>query len=238
MIIAVLLATGAGWAVWRFLSAAPVTVILAKPNDFIVRQIKYQTFFLVVALVVAGLASVISTQGAHLVFSAGNLNAPVQAASFGPNRYAVSATWLQLGVLLTLLFGLATIALVLPSLKIVRHWPAFLRRFGGLIIVLAAINALSEELIYRGAIVAVAEGLLHALQTALLSAALFAVAHLRGQVNGVAVVAGSAIVGGCLCYAVLQTHGLFLAWWIHFIQDTVIFAAFVANSRDPLFHST
>jgi membrane protease YdiL (CAAX protease family) len=143
------------------------------------------------------------------------------------------ASWLQLGSLLTLGFGLATLALVSASLRGITNWPEFLRRFGLWVIVLSAVNALSEELIYRGAIVAVARGLLEPSQIALLSAMLFALAHIRGQASGIAVVAGSAVVGWCLAHAVLQTHGLFWAWCAHFVQDIAIFLAFIAAMANP-----
>lgn len=228
IVIAALLATWVGWKLWRSISPATITTA----DAFVLRQLKYQAAFLVVALVVSGLTFAASAQGASKTFGIGALSASVQVEAFGFGHAAL-ASWMHLGILLTLAFGLATYVLCLPSFRDVASWSIFLRKFGGWVVALAALNALSEELIYRGTIVATAEGLLHPWQTALLSAALFSLAHIRGQANGLVVVAGSAIVGWFLAQSVLQTHGLFWAWCMHFVQDMVIFAAFIATAANP-----
>ena len=94
---------------------------------------------------------------------------------------------------------------------------------------------LSEELIYRGVLLNGTHNYLAPWQIAALSALLFSVAHIRGQASGWFVIAGSAVVGWFLAISVLQSHGLFWAWCIHFLQDIVIFTAFVASAANPTF---
>jgi len=230
IVIAVLLATWAGWALWNSLSPSTTTVA----GEFTQKQSKYQAAFLVVALFVAILSYGVSAQGAGQVFGIGALSSEVQVSAFGFG-HATMSSWLQFGILLTLGFGLTAYMLCSSALREINNWPVFLRRFGGWVVIFAAVNALSEELIYRGAVVAAAKGVLYPWQTALLSAVLFSIAHVRGQANGKIVVIGSAVVGWFLAQAVLQTHGLFWAWFAHFIQDIVIFAAFAANAAKPSF---
>lgn len=232
IVTAVLLATWAGWALWRSPLLSTHSDDEGQSRRFIQKQVRYQTSFFVLAVVVAALANSLATQGSGQVFGIGALASPIQAEAFG-FAYMDGASWLLLGGLLTLVFGLATLALVSASLRGIANWPEFLRKFGLWVIVLSAANALSEELIYRGAIVAVAQELLDPTQIALLSAGLFALAHVRGQASGIAVVAGSAVVGWFLAHAVLQTHGLFWAWCAHFVQDIVIFFAFLAATANP-----
>ncbi len=232
IVTAVSLATWAGWALWRSPLLLTQNADEGQPRGFFQKQVRYQTSFFVLAVVVAVLANSLATQGSGQVFGIGVLASPAQTEAFGFAQMD-GASWLLLGSLLTLGFGLATWALVFASLRGIANWPEFLNRFGLWIIVLAAVNALSEELIYRGAIIAVAQGLLEPTQIALLSAALFALAHVRGQASGIAVVAGSAVVGWCLAHAVLQTHGLFWAWCVHFMQDVIIFCAFIAATANP-----
>jgi len=187
---------------------------------------------LVLASLVTVFAGFLTVQGGWKLFGLGLISAPVQAEVLGLAHIA-DFSWLQLGCMLTLGFALATYVLVSTSLRGVANWVEFIRKFGLWIIVLAAVNALSEELIYRGAVVSVAEGRLGSSDIALLSAVLFALAHIRGQAAGIAVIAGSAVVGWCLAHAVLQTHGLFVAWCVHFAQDMVIFAGFIAMTEQP-----
>jgi len=231
ILTAVSVATWAGWALWRSPWLLTQSIDERQPEGFIRKQVRYQTFFFVAAVAVALFANALRIEGSVQVFGAGTLTAPIQPGAFAlTDPHGLS--WLQLGSLLALCFTLATLALVFDSLRRIR-WPKFLKRFGLWVIALSAVNALSEELIYRGAIVAVAQGVLGPAPIALLSAALFALVHIRGQASGIAVVAGSAVVGWFLAHAVLQTHGLFWAWFAHFMQDIVIFSAFIATTRHP-----
>lgn len=234
IVSAVTLVTWAGWVLWRSPLLLAQGVDEGHPKDFIQKQVRYQASFFVLAVVVALLASSLAAHGGGKVFNIGALASPIQTEFFG-FAHMDGVSWLQFGSLLTLGFGLATCALVSTSLRTITNWPEFLGRFGLWVVVLSAVNALSEELIYRGAIVAVGKGLLEPAQIALLSSVLFALAHVRGQASGVAVIAGSAVVGWCLAHAVLQTHGLFWAWCAHFIQDVAIFSAFIAaTANQPL----
>lgn len=232
IVTAVCLTTWLGWALWRTPVLLSHSADEGQPRVFIQKQVRYQSSFFVLAVLVAVLANSLATQGSGQVFDIGALASPIQAEAFGfAPMDAIS--WLQLGSLLTLCFGLATWVLVSASLRRIANWSILLRRFGLWVIVLSAVNALSEELIYRGALIAVAQGFLGPSQIALLSAVLFALAHVRGQASGFAVVAGSAVVGWCLAHAVLQTHGLFWAWCVHFVQDIVFFLAFIAVRANP-----
>ena len=230
-VIAIALATWAGWVLWNSPLQLTRSAAECQSRQFIRKQVRYQVSFLMLASVVAVFAILLATQGGRQVFGIGTLASPIQSEIFG-FAYMPGASWLQLGSLLILGFGLATMALFSASLRGIANWPEFFRRFGWWVAVLSAANALSEELIYRGALVAVAWGLLEPSQIALLSAVVFALAHIRGQAAGIAVVAGSAVVGWSLAHAVLQTHGLFWAWCVHFTQDVIIFAGFIANTAN------
>lgn len=228
IVIVIALATWGGWVLWRSPILFTESAVECKSRSFIQKQMRYQASFLAMALLVTVLAGFLAIQKDWNLFGIGLISAPVQTDVWGLAHVA-DFSWLQLGCMLILGFSLVTYVLVSATLRGVANWLEFIRKFGWWIIVLAAVNALSEELIYRGAVVSVAEGRLVSSDIALLSAVLFALAHIRGQAAGIAVIAGSAVVGWCLAHAVLQTHGLFVAWCVHFAQDVVIFAGFVAT---------
>lgn len=229
IVVAIALVTWVGWELWRSPLLHTECIADSPSRQFIRRQVGYQASFLSLALVVATLANALAAKGAGQVFAIGALDSSANVEAFGVVHMA-GASWLHAGFLLTLGFAFATCVLVSASLQGVANWPQFIRTYGWWIIVLSGVNALSEELIYRGAVVVVAQGRLEPLQTALLSAILFALAHARGQAGGAAVVAGSAVVGWFLAHAVLQTHGLFWAWCAHFVQDVIIFAGLIART--------
>ncbi|KJJ97289.1 hypothetical protein UB44_16680 [Burkholderiaceae bacterium 26] len=233
IIAAVCLVTSAAWALWRYPARLTEGAAGESPQGFIRRQVRYQIAFGALAAIVVVLAHQLSPPERARMFSIGALASPVQMEAFGlPHVDGVS--WVQGGCLLTLGFGLATLALVFGSLRNIQNWPAFFGKFGFWVIAISAVNALSEELIYRGAIIAVARELWEPSQVALLSAVLFALAHVRGQASGFAVVSGSAVVGWCLAMVTMQTHGLFWAWCAHCVQDVVIFLSFLGAMTDAV----
>lgn len=208
-----------GWTLWRIFSGRAALDV----EGFIGSQIKYQTCFFLVAAVLSGLVYYHSPQSS--VFALGSLTAPVASGWVIGDGWS----WVELGLCSLLLFSIATIFLCAASFRGISNWSSFLRKYVLLIVLFAAINALSEELIYRGMLVSTVQQQLSPFTTAILSAILFALAHVRGQARGVTVIAGSAVVGFVLGLSAVQTGDLFWAWCIHFAQDVIIFAAFIAS---------
>jgi membrane protease YdiL (CAAX protease family) len=97
----------------------------------------------------------------------------------------------------------------------------------------AAMNAFSEEYSYRASILATlrtAVGDGHAL---LLSSFYFGVAHYYGVPYGILGVGMATCLGYVLGRAMLETEGLFWPWFIHFVQDVVIFSFLVIGAVTP-----
>lgn len=92
------------------------------------------------------------------------------------------------------------------------------------VICFAAINAVSEELIYRVPVLATLESAVGSSQALWQSAFLFGVAHYFGIPGGAVGAVLSIFMGWILGKAMLETRGLFWAWFIHFLSDVVIFA--------------
>lgn len=212
----ILFATVIGWVLWLL----PQPLLFRKYKlhsiEFLDKQIKYQFVFFLVALLVSLIISFNSNNDWSQTFAVGNISAGS-----------------KLGFILVVVFSVVTIKLAFPTLHQTPQAVSYLISYGLFIVPLAALNALSEELIYRGTLV---HGMLNHImswQISALSALLFAIAHIRGQASGLFVIFGSAIVGYFLTMSVMQSHGLFWAWLVHCIQDIVIFTAFVASAANP-----
>jgi membrane protease YdiL (CAAX protease family) len=87
----------------------------------------------------------------------------------------------------------------------------------------AAVNALTEELTYRAPMLATLEPAVGGTAALWLSAVFFGIAHYFGTPGGVVGAALSVFMGWILGKAMIETRGLFWAWWIHFLSDAVIF---------------
>ena len=222
ILIIISLATLSGWALWGYLSQS--LSINNNVNSYVSQQLKYQFTFLVVAIFVAWCSYKIS---GHF-FGIGNLSAEFNTYGYLPKFQSIN--WLNVALLLVFAFLVATYYMVAESLSNVSSWRLFLKKYGVWVFILASLNSLSEELIYRGALISVMEGDFPHWFIAIVSGIVFFLAHIKGQVKGLFVLFGSGFVGWCLAYVVLQTQGLFWSWLIHFVQDIVIFSAFIVNT--------
>ncbi|RPI55096.1 MAG: CPBP family intramembrane metalloprotease [Chloroflexi bacterium] len=92
----------------------------------------------------------------------------------------------------------------------------------------AALNAFYEEMTYRAPMLATLEpvgGSKHALW---MSATFFGIAHYFGTPGGILGGILSIFMGWILGKAMIETRGLYWAWWIHFLSDVAIFVFLAA----------
>ena len=87
----------------------------------------------------------------------------------------------------------------------------------------AALNAFNEEMTYRAPMLATLEPLAGSHQSLWMAAYFFGIAHYFGTPGGLLGGFLSIFMGWILGKAMLETRGLFWAWWIHFLSDVVIF---------------
>jgi len=97
----------------------------------------------------------------------------------------------------------------------------------------AAMNAFSEEYSYRAAIIATIRPVVGDNQALLLSSFSFGGAHFYGIPYGFLGVGIAACLGYVLGRVMLETEELFWHWFIHLVQDVVIFAFMAAGAVTP-----
>jgi hypothetical protein len=87
----------------------------------------------------------------------------------------------------------------------------------------AALNAFNEEITYRAPMLATLEPVGGSKQALWMSAYFFGIAHYFGTRGGIVGGILSIFMGWILGKGMLETRGLFWAWWIHFLSDIAIF---------------
>jgi membrane protease YdiL (CAAX protease family) len=199
------------------LGQSPQWVDLFDPASFTSSMLGIQLGRLAVAAAVILVLFLFGKNSEQLYLSTGNLSAKAGAVRWlGIDQ---GTSWRILGPVLAGLIGMGTLAFLLagnPPLQ-----PAF-----GLvlaILALAAMNAFSEEAAYRSAFLGSLSDELGVKQSVLISAAFFGIGHYYGVPNGFL---GSLMAGGLgwlLGKAMVETRGFFWPWFIHFVQDVLIF---------------
>jgi hypothetical protein len=241
-LVAGALALSLAWAPMRPLARLFVVLLLLQPAVHVVLwpgslttwqaalpggQMLRAEFLL--ELVVAGAivgTLLISGLGWRQVFlTPGQIDAPVE-----PVRWLIDGpiSWARLGPVSAVLIGLGTLAFLVaagnaPTLdRAVAVLPA--------VLVIAAINALNEEVTFRAGPVAALDGVLGRRELVLLVVALFAFPHYFGVPFGLVGVGMAAVFGWWTTKALLETRGLLWPWVIHLVQDVLIFTFILAGA--------
>jgi membrane protease YdiL (CAAX protease family) len=133
------------------------------------------------------------------------------------------ALYISLGTLLFLILGgrpsPAALLSALPML------PA--------VLLFAATNAFNEEMTYRASLLAGLEHVIGPQQALWLTALFFGLGHYFGVPYGVIGVVMATFLGWMMGKAMLETRGFFWAWFIHFLQDVLIFSFMAIGSITP-----
>lgn len=137
------------------------------------------------------------------------------------------SNWQVYGPLMILAFGMGSVVMLSGNVM-AEHGTINTTFFSLLpaVLLFAATNAWSEEIVSRFVIVAGLEGKLEPVTICWVSGILFGAAHFfSGTPNGLFGFIMTGILGGLLAKSVIETRGLGWALLIHFILDCIIFGA-------------
>jgi len=188
---------------------------------------KYQIALFLLALVVLIVVYLQDPQNFKLLFSVGDVTAPVEPVKWfgiGENK-----TWLYAGLYLSIIITLGTLSFVYMQFRKLNIEYRELLPYALWILVFSLMNSFSEEAIYRLGVISPLYGEVGAEKLVLLSAVIFGVVHFGGMPYGLVGMLMAGFLGWFLAKSVLETQGIFWAWSIHFIQDVVIYIGFMVG---------
>jgi uncharacterized protein len=217
----------------RFVEGSPFSV---SSLEYINTQSKYQALLLGVAAAVLLAIYFVNEANFSAFLAPGNITAPAKGVSW--LGISEGESWLSLGTSLSLFITLATSTFV---------YLQFRKSGGGLkqiapsipwILLFSVTNSFSEEVVYRLGIIVPLVGSVDTAYILLISAAAFGAPHFRGMPNGIVGALMAGLLGWLLAKSVIETNGIFWAWFIHFLQDIVIFSAFVMAAANKSLNRT
>ena len=198
---------------------------------FIVRMWSTQLGRLLVSLAMIGVLLALGYRRADFFLVRGQLDAPIEPVRW--LGFPRPETWTRFGLQWSLYIALGLLVFLIvfgrPS------WPSFVRAAPLLpaVLLFAALNAFNEELTYRSTLLAGLERATGSRQALWNAALFFGLGHYFGVPYGVIGVAMATFLGFLLGKAMLETRGFFWAFFIHFVQDVLIFAFMAAGSITP-----
>ena len=158
----------------------------------------------------------------------GELGAPVEPVRWLGIKKPVP--WTHFGRTLAIIITLITLVFlaigIRPSLSIIIAAIPLLP----FVLFFAALNSFNEELPYRAALLSQLLPHVGKRQALLLTSVLFGIGHFYGVPSGMIGVLMAGLFAWLLGKSMVETHGFFWAWFIHFLQDVVIFAFFAMGA--------
>jgi hypothetical protein len=226
-----LVLAGVQWVVFTQVERLPFYLAWLQNPSFNVSMLAEQLLKLIVTLVIIAFLIIVKKRREAFFLAKGDLAAPVEPVKWLGVKQGEK--WSTFGRNLAIYISLGTLAFLViagrPPLDIVIRALPFLPA----VLLAAALNAFYEEMSFKASFLSVLEGPAGKQQALLLMAAFFGIMHFYGIPYGVIGVLMATFLGWLLGKSMLETRGLFWAWFIHFIQDVLIFAFLAIGSITP-----
>ncbi|GAP12683.1 CAAX protease self-immunity [Longilinea arvoryzae] len=223
---------GAQWLVYTRVDRLAIYRTWLNNPSFKVYMPAEQTLNLIVTLVIIACLFILKKKRTAFFLARGDLSAPVVEPV--PWLGIKSGDrWNRVGLISAGCISLGTLAFLViagrPSLSILIQVTPYLPA----VLLSAALNAFNEEMTYKASFLSVLEDVVGRRQSLLLLAAYFGILHFYGVPYGMIGVILAAFLGWFLGKSMLETRGLFWAWFIHFWQDVLIFIFLAMGSITP-----
>lgn len=219
---------GVQWAVYTWIGNSPLVQGWLADSSFTAQMLTEQSLRLLVTFAVIAALLMVKRRPAAFFLAMGDIRAPVERVRGLPLRK--NERWSTFGPKLAFFISLGTLAFLIiaarPSVDVFTGVLPLLP----VVLLVAALNAFNEEVTFKASFLSVLEGPVGRHQSLLLMAAFFGIAHYYGVPYGIVGVLMAGILGWLLGKSMLETRGMFWAWFIHFCQDVLIFGFLAAGA--------
>lgn len=219
------------FSIWLGETPAWSSLFANSGTAFSQQMLNSQLLRLGVAFIMIAALWLIYRRRTAFFLSTGELNAPAQPVRWLGMDKPIG--WRRFGLLLAFCITLGTLAFLFISGQPTTSMLTHALQMMPFIVLISAMNAFSEEVTYRASLLAPLYNVVGKSQALLLTAALFGLWHFYGVPYGVIGVVMAAVLGWLLGKSMLETKGIFWAWFIHFWQDVAIFTFLTAGSILP-----
>jgi hypothetical protein len=226
-----LVMVGAEWLIYTQVDQLPFYQAWLHNPSFNINLPAEKILGFLVALIVIAFLFILKKNRNAFFLSWGNTAAPAEPVKWLGVK--TGEKWDKLGRSFAIYLSLGTLAFLViagrPSLDIVVKTLPFLPG----ILIAATLNAFNEEITYKASFLSVLVDVVGKQQALWLMAFYFGALHYYGIPYGVVGVVLAGFLGWVLGKSMLETRGMFWAWFLHFIQDVLIFSFLAIGSITP-----
>mgnify|MGYP000871087661 CR=1 FL=1 len=222
---------GAEWLVYAQVGRLPFVQDLVNNPSFNVAMPADKALGLIATLLVLAFLFVLKRRREAFFLAIGDVAAPAEPVKW----LAIKAgeTWRTLGRGFAIYLSVGTLAFLIIAGRPDLNAVAGALRFLPGILLSAALNAFNEEMTYKASLLSVLEESVGKQQALWLVAAFFGILHYYGIPYGIVGVLLAGFLGWFLAKSMVETRGVFWAWFLHFLQDVWIFLFVAIGSVTP-----
>ena len=204
-------------------------VVFDNLSESINKQILYQTTTLIGTVIFLFILWWTKRRNFRAFFRKGNISADALPEKLVGIKPKPNENWFHLGRDFAIIISIVTAIVIYFQLG--RESEISI---GGIIkvlpfsIIFALSNSFVEESITRLGVVVVLKGILKDKLIPFVSALIFGIVHYWGDPGGFMGVIVAGFLGWLLTKSIIETKGVFWAWFIHFLQDVIIFSALLS----------
>ena len=226
-----LVLVGVEWFVFTKVDQLPFYQARLSNPSFSVFMLAEQSLRLLVTLTIMIVLFILKKYARAFFLVKGDTSAPVEPVKWLGIK--PGERWNKLGLFSALILSSGTLTFLIlaghPSTSLFAHILPFIPA----ILIAAALNAFNEEMTYKASFLSVLEDVVGKHQSLWLMAAYFGLGHFYGIPYGIIGVMMAGFLGWFLGKSMLETRGLWWAWFIHFWQDVLIFSFLAIGSITP-----
>ncbi|MFT3894996.1 MAG: CPBP family intramembrane metalloprotease [Anaerolineales bacterium] len=225
-----LVLVGVEWFVYTKVDQLPFYRSWSNNPSFSVYMLAEQSLRLLVTLLIIAALFLLHKKASRFFLVKGSTDAPVAPVKWLGIQ---NERWNKVGRYAALFISLGTLTFLVlagrpPLNNVIRALP-----FLPAVLLAAVLNAFNEEMTYKASFLSVLENAVGKDQALWLMAAYFGIGHYYGVPYGVIGVLMAGFLGWFLGKSMLETRGLWWAWFIHFWQDVLIFSFLAIGSIKP-----
>jgi hypothetical protein len=226
-----LVLVGVQWLVYTRIDKLPIYQSWLDNPSLNIYMLAEKSLGLIVALAILVFLFVMKKNRNLFFLAKGDTAAPVEPVKWLGVKQGVK--WNTFGRAFALYLSLGTLAFLIiagqPPLDIVGKALPFMPA----VLFAAVINSFNEEITYKASFLSVLVDAVGRPQALWLMAVYFGLFHYYGIPYGVIGVLMAGFLGWLLGKSMLETRGIFWAWFLHFLQDVLIFAFLAIGSITP-----
>jgi membrane protease YdiL (CAAX protease family) len=193
------------------------------------KQLLYQSVTVIISIFLLLFFKSVKKKEFNTYFKKGNISSEIKAEPIAGINPKPHENWSHIGKNLAIVITIVTaVVIYFQVIKDSQIEITTVLKILPFSILFAITNSFVEEIITRFGVVVSLKNILPDKYISIISGIIFGTVHFWGNPGGIVGFLVAGFLGWFLAKSILETKGIFWAWFIHFLQDVIIITALLS----------